>query len=88
MWVKSMLEFVMLVTKKDMRMFLGTIGYNWKFIPRFTSYSSVLTLAVRKLALKKVTRWYSLFVSCVLCYVLLHDNHKALEVFRSSHILN
>ncbi len=52
-------------------MFLGTIGYYRKFIPRFARYSSVLTPAVRKLTPKKVV-WDNQMVQSlrsVLCSV-------------------
>ena len=38
-----MAEFQQPVTKKNMRAFLGSMGYYRKCIPRFSRYSSVLT---------------------------------------------
>ena len=42
-------------TKSDMRSFLGSIGYYRHFIPGFTQYSALLTLAVAKQAPGEVT---------------------------------
>ena len=43
--VTAMAEFQQPVTKKNMRAFLGSVGYYRKFIPHFSRYSSVLTPA-------------------------------------------
>ena len=45
MRVTAMSEFQQPVTKKNMRAFLGSVGYYRKFIPHFSRYSSVLTPA-------------------------------------------
>ena len=54
MRVKAMANFAQPVTKRDMRAFLGAIGYYRKFIPQFAKYSSVLTPAIRNCAPGKV----------------------------------
>ena len=46
MRVRAMSGFVQPMSKKDMRAFLGAIGYYCHFIPHFSSYSSLLTLAI------------------------------------------
>ena len=45
MRVTAMAEFQQPVTKKNMRAFLGSVGYYRMFIPYFSRYSSVLTPA-------------------------------------------
>ena len=54
MRVKFMANFAQPVTKRDMKAFLGAIGYYRKFIPQFAKYSSVLTPAIRNCAPGKV----------------------------------
>ncbi len=45
-------------TKKDLRAFLGSISYNWKFIAGFSHYSAVWSpLTSSKAA--KVVQWTS-----------------------------
>ena len=41
----AMAEFKRPITRKDLRSFLGSVGYYRRFVPDFTKYSTVLTLA-------------------------------------------
>ncbi len=54
MHVEAMAKFAQLVSRKNMRAFLGTVGYYRKFIPQFSKYSSVLTPATCQDAPAKV----------------------------------
>ena len=62
MRVKTMANFTQPVSKRDMRAFLGAVGYYRRFIPQFAKYSSVLTPAVRNCAPGKVL-WSSEMVT-------------------------
>ena len=48
--VKSIQDFKLPVTKKDIRAFLGTIGYYRKYIPNFASHAKPLTASTAKTA--------------------------------------
>ncbi len=52
--VHAMAEFRQPTTKKDLRAFLGSIGYYRKFIPRFSDHSALLTPATSGTAPGKV----------------------------------
>ena len=47
--VKSVQDFKLPVTKKDIRAFLGTIGYYRKYIPNFASNAKPLTASTAKI---------------------------------------
>jgi len=52
--VKAMENFRQLVTKRDLRAFLGSIGYYRRFVTNFANYSTLLTPATSSMALGKI----------------------------------
>ncbi len=53
---QAIAEFRQPTTKRDLRAFLGSVGYYRRFIPKFTDYSALLTPATLAKALGNV-RW-------------------------------
>ena len=53
--VKNIKYFKLPVTKKDIRAFLGTIGYYRRYIPNFASHAKPLTASTAKTAPDLVT---------------------------------
>ena len=86
MRVKAMSEFAQPVSKKDMRAFLGAIGYYRKFNPQFSRYSSLLTPSTCHTAPGRVL-WSSKMVEAlralrlVLCNVCVLHVPVAEDVF-------
>ena len=48
MKVKAVCEYPSPVVKKDVRSFLGLVGYYWRFIPQFSAIAAPLTGLTRK----------------------------------------
>jgi len=64
--IKSMAEYRLPITQKDVRAFLGVTGYYWRFIPNYGSVAASLTSATRKSELDRVV-WTTERVEAVHC---------------------
>ena len=69
--VKAIRDFRKPITKRDMRSFLGTVGYYWKFIPNFAKLAWSLNGVMKKSAPQRVEWSNSLCRYVLLCVMLV-----------------